>query len=613
MTTTIRAGLSILLLLGFYVLAFGLIAVLGWASVLLWTTHAGSGAAKLTYLTVVIAAGILIALWQVIRARPELPRGVPVQPDQAPELWQMVRELADAAKTQAPDEITLIPDVNAAVTEDAKLLGLIGGRRRLYLGVPLLQALTVAQLRSVLAHELGHYSGAHTRLAAISYRGRLAMQATVALLAGQLSGWIFKLYARVYFLVEAAVSRRQELEADEASVRASGRSVAQSALLELPVIEAAWGFYFKQYVEPGWDAGYVPRQLLVGFGQMLAARDSELAEIRAGQPPERASRWDSHPPIAARVAAMERMPEGTSIVDTRRAADLLPTFEQLCQAVEQSAIVSGDRRVVGWDELATYGHNAQAQRAVDQIYRATARLARVDQADLTTILGLVRSGRLVELAQPFFPEETGPAAAAKFAELMELVLQVAAVRSGVAVWQHSWTADPGFTRPDGSPLDLADVARQALDPDTVDAAQAHLSGLGIDLAQAAAVERVATADGAELIAALANVKVNGAPHDIVVLDNGLILVPCPKKTHNGKQRLIVLIQSAPIVELAKQHQFLPYEEVASATRKKLVPVRASLTLHDGRTFTLHDTWTGEQLTKESRDVLNAAINEFLVD
>ncbi|MCZ9338236.1 M48 family metallopeptidase, partial [Streptomyces sp. TRM76130] len=98
--------------------------------------------------------------------------GLPVTEADEPALWRTVRELADQVGTRAPSRIALTPDVNAAVSEDARLLGLLPGPRRLYLGVPLLQGLTEAQLRSVLAHELGHYSNADTRLAALTARGR---------------------------------------------------------------------------------------------------------------------------------------------------------------------------------------------------------------------------------------------------------------------------------------------------------------------------------------------------------------------------------------------------------------------------------------------------------
>jgi len=102
MITTIRAAISVLMLLGFYVLALGIIGGLAWASVWLWQEHAGSGAAKLSYITVVVAFGVLVALWRVLRAKLDSASGLPVGPDQAPQLWHTVRDLAAEAKTRAP-------------------------------------------------------------------------------------------------------------------------------------------------------------------------------------------------------------------------------------------------------------------------------------------------------------------------------------------------------------------------------------------------------------------------------------------------------------------------------------------------------------------------------
>lgn len=79
-------------------------------------------------------------------------------------LWDTVRRLADDVGTRVPDEIRIVPEVNAAVVEESQLLGLHAGRRYLYLGIPLLQGLSVAQLQAVIAHELGHYSGRHGQI-----------------------------------------------------------------------------------------------------------------------------------------------------------------------------------------------------------------------------------------------------------------------------------------------------------------------------------------------------------------------------------------------------------------------------------------------------------------
>lgn len=98
--------------------------------------------------------------------------------------------------------------------------------------------------------------------------------------------------------------------------------------------------------------------------------------------------------------------------------------------------------------------------------------------------------------------------------------------------------------------------------------------------------------------------------DLVVLDRGLVLVPGPKSTDNGKRRLAELLQSGPVEELAARFRFLPYEEIAAATLTKRMPVRAELRTHHGATITLEERWSGEQLG-ESRDALLEALDRIV--
>ena len=612
MVTTLRAALSVGLLIGFYVLALAIVGGLGVATVWLYQEHAGAAVVKLAYVTIAAAVGIVVVLWRVLRAKPEPPQGIDIGPDQAPQLWQVVRELAATAQTRVPDDIILVAPVNAGVTEDARLLGLLGGRRRMFLGAPLMQALTVSQMRSVLAHELGHYSRKHTRLGEIAYRGQLAVVATAYSAKGVIS-WILKGYARLYRLVTAAVSRRQELEADELSVQAAGRATAQSALRELPIIDAAWGFYETRYIDPGWEAGYapLPADFFGGFTRLLAARTDELGALRLEAPPSEQSTWDSHPSPAVRIRAMEAMPDVVVRADDRPATDLVPMFDQACAALAAKVVAFGGRTQLPWDDFRAVATLIQEQRQADHIYRATARIVGGSEAGLGTLLDLIAAGRLHEVAAEFIPNATKRESAERFLPLMRLLLRVAAVRSNAARWQHSWSGSPTLVRADGQPLDVDDVSALAVSAPTLDAARRQLAAMGIDVAAAVQVDRVATVHGGEVIDALANVTFNGSPHDLVILDNGLILTPCPKSTDGGKQRLGAFISSAPVTELAKNNHFVPAEEIASAKIVKESPIRVELTMRDGTTLAIHEAWTGDRLTKQSATVLRQWVQPFL--
>src|SRR5690349_7480488 len=180
-TVGLRALVAILLLAGFYAFGFALLAGLAWAGAwLLWAFPGRDVTDGLIAVVWAMAAGLAVPAWRVLRARPEAPDdGVVVDERAAPELWRHVRELAVVVGTRAPDEIRLVADANAYVWEDVRRLGLRGGERRLYIGVPLLSAFTVEQMWAVLAHELGHYSQRHLRLGSITYRGLRAVSGAI--------------------------------------------------------------------------------------------------------------------------------------------------------------------------------------------------------------------------------------------------------------------------------------------------------------------------------------------------------------------------------------------------------------------------------------------------
>ncbi|GIG21965.1 hypothetical protein Cch01nite_26890 [Cellulomonas chitinilytica] len=611
MTTTVRAAVSLLLLAGFYVVAFGLIAGLGWLSVLAFRAGSGSGGAKLAFLALAAAVAVVVALVKVARARPQAEPGLQVSRANAPALWAVVDELAVLAQTRVPDEIRLVPEVNAAVSEDARMLGLVGGRRRLYLGVPLMQALDVSQLRSVLAHELGHYSNSHTRLGPLTYRGRAAIGATIEQLSGNVVGWLLQGYARLYLLASATVSRRQELEADELSVRVAGRPVAQGTLRELPLIDRAWGFYGGAYLDAGWEAGYAPTAagFFGGFGLLLAARGDELQTMRLDAPPAEQSRWDSHPSIAARVAAMERMPDVAVARDTRPATGLVPGFDNAAAALAEQVVAFGDRVRLDWEAFTATSRAQSSQRTADSVYRVAARVAGQPRATLATVLDLVAAGRLDLVLRGLGfdpaagPDEDGDTPAGL---TLGVVIGSAAVQAGVGTWRHSWSGPAVLVGRDGEPLALDGVVALAAVPGSVPAARAALAGLGIDVDRAGQVSQAATAHGGDVIGGLATVDVDGKPAEVLVLDNGLVVVPSTKNTDGGKERLVLLAR-VPAVELAARHRFVSFEDVAAAEVHKRTPVKVTVTLHDGTTLTLKERWSGDRLTKDSDDALIGAL------
>ncbi|MGY3200283.1 M48 family metallopeptidase [Streptomyces sp. TE5632] len=491
MGATLRALRAFLLLAGFYLLGVLLLAVLAGIDYLLYLYVPSGLAAKLYLVSALLAIPLVRSLFMLRTPKAEEAPGLPVTEADEPVLWRIVRELADRIGTRAPSRILLTPDVNAAVAEDVRLLGLLPGPRRLYLGVPLLQGLTEAQLRSVLAHELGHYSNADTRLAALTVRGRAQVLRTIGhfeRLAGKTAAReqarqeeknakaaakgkktsevdtrhpgvtyramarIYTGYAKLYFRATLAGARGQEYAADAAAARIAGRDATASALREIPVLDAAFGFYMHHYVILGEDAELLPPrgEVFGGFGRLLSARQLELAGLRTELSTEPSSPYDSHPPIADRVRRIEALPADHRTDEGRGAAlGLLSDPERTLAALEDAVLteeVRRFRRTADWPELLNGSMSTQLAGLNTPLHRVLARYTKA-RPTLPALLDLIDDGRLWQLARRLpLSDEAVAAKGRAFREfvrpalaesLHRMVLAEFSARSRLH-WEFSW-------------------------------------------------------------------------------------------------------------------------------------------------------------------------------
>ncbi|WP_371577337.1 M48 family metallopeptidase [Streptomyces sp. NBC_01314] len=524
MGATLRALRALVLLAGFYLLGVILLAALAGTDYLLSLYAPSSLAAKLYLVSVLLAIPLVRGLFMLRTPKGEDLPGLPVTEADEPELWRTVRELADAVGTRAPSRIVLTADVNAAVSEDARLLGLLAGPRHLYLGVPLLQGLTEAQLRAVLAHELGHYSNADTRLAAITVRGRAQVLRTIGHfeeradrsagrerarqekknaraaakgkktkeIDAEHAGFTYRVmariytgYAKLYIRATLAGSRRQEYAADAAAARIAGRDATASALRELPALDAAFDFYMNSYATLGSEARLLPPrgEFFGGYGRLLSARQLELIGLRTELATEPTSPYDSHPPIADRVERIEALPADGRADEARGAAPGLLADPDRTLAALEDAVLSEDvlrfRRAGDWQELLDGSMVANFALLDTALHRALAMYTK-DHPSLSALLKVIDDGQLWQLARRLpLSDQAAEAQGRAFREfvrpaladaLQGMVLAELSAHSRLR-WEFSW-AEPAVVRlppaPDGTETDLgAAIAAAVADhPDT---------------------------------------------------------------------------------------------------------------------------------------------------
>ncbi|WP_433725647.1 M48 family metalloprotease [Actinoplanes sp. CA-051413] len=763
-------------LAGFLLVAALQLALVVVPVLLLLSMLPGAAALRLGVPVCIATVGVMAyATWRALHTRRPEPVGIPVTRADAPRLWELLDGAAAAAGTRTPDRVTIVADAAAKIIERTRLLGLLGGRRDLYLGLPLLQAWDEAHLRAVAAHELGHFSPRLGRLAPLAYRGRVAVGRTVPRIPPRNpAGPLLRTYAKWYRRIDAPFSRAQELTADQIAAEYAGRPAATAVLRDLPALDALQRIFHAEYLGPGWQAGHVPDDLFGGFLRVLAARADDVAVLRARDPGV-PSTWDTHPPVTERLAALsaaqvvtprtpgadEREPElvgaaastsnasmtasglsagglvtaggpsgsrlggglglgasepstaggptasepgaeggfgatglaiaggasvggpageepstegrpsaggsktdqagkpvkspavavgddgaspgptstGLSLAPGQpdspagasatasepdeeaaskpdkaktapvgmddpqpagfdlgaAAGDLVPDLPGLGRALQGVAFPAQGRTTVDWDSFFGAARTVEMQREADAALATISRAAAVPVVTAADVLDLAADGRLHKAAESVFAGLPADETAARVAELVTLLLALAALRSGAARWRHSWTGNAELIAADGAHLDLGGLAALASDPATVATARERLAELRIDPAAVAGADTAQTRP--EVVGGVVNLIVDGARTDLLIVDTGLFLVPGLPRSQNGSaKRRLARFAAADVPqrdETAPGSRFVPFAEVAGATRTR----RRSwdLSLRDGGTLSVRTALDSDEL------------------
>ncbi|WP_164905057.1 hypothetical protein [Streptomyces cyaneus] len=272
-------------------------------------------------LVLLAAAGIALV---VARARPAVSPTVPIAEEQAPDLYRMVRDLADRLDVPAPSAIALTPDCDSWLEDrthpshgppppedrdEREVNGLRGGSTRgtrrtpaapvLVIGSPFLWWMRVGELRAVLAPVVaGTGPSAHpdiaqarrfvrgldAAVAVASTRGRCPGSRAVC--AGV--GWVARLLLR---------SCREHATQMERGVASAAAERAQAVDYGLRIVAqeqvglayAGWDRLLTRVALPAWRMGRWPSRLDAGVVAALTelSRRDRLAEGFASRLGER--------------------------------------------------------------------------------------------------------------------------------------------------------------------------------------------------------------------------------------------------------------------------------------------------------------------------------------
>lgn len=292
-----------------------------------------------------IAIAVLFTLYSILRGvftriRQQEP-GRLLPPEEAPALWKLTQEVADQLGTQPIQAIYLTPGTEIAVFEQGGMLRKARGqgKRSLLLGLGVLSGMTQGQLKSILAHEYGHFTGKDTAGGNLAFRVLRSIQMIAINLAisGQArwynpAWWFVRGYYNLFQRVSLGASRLQEILADRYAVAAFGARnfidglrhvIRQSLTFDMQV-----NYEVNQAVQQN-----VPIQNL--YALPLPSNGEEVQKLeeayqKALSQPTGA--FDSHPSPAERFQLVEQLslPEKFfGLDDDRPAWELLPDTEGL--------------------------------------------------------------------------------------------------------------------------------------------------------------------------------------------------------------------------------------------------------------------------------------------
>jgi len=251
-----------------------------------------------------------------------------------PRLFEFLHKLADRAGAPRPHKVFVSARVNAAVFYDLSVLNLVlPSRKNLEIGLGLVNALTLGEMRAVLAHEFGHFAQKSMAVGRWVYvaqqvaghlvarrdrfdaflAGLSRFDLRIAWIGWALSAIVWAIRSLVdsafsgVLLVQRALSREMEMQADRVAVSLTGSDALVHALHKLQAADDAWdrtlGFIGGEHGKGRIvrDAFAIQSRVMERMGEVL--NDPQYHRV----PPLPAERPDQHRVFKAGLAQPPRM------------------------------------------------------------------------------------------------------------------------------------------------------------------------------------------------------------------------------------------------------------------------------------------------------------------
>lgn len=201
---------------------------------------------------------------------------VELKPAEEPALFSMINSIADEVGTTYPKKVYLSTEVNASVFYDSGFWSMfLPIRKNLQIGLGLVNSVTREELRSILAHEFGHFSQRSMKVGSYVYNvnkvifdmlydnssyqrlverwgntsGYFSIFVAIAVQIIQGIQWMLRQLYQVVNVNYLGLSREMEFHADEIAASVTGYEPLQHSLLRLSLADNAFTSVLRFYDE----------------------------------------------------------------------------------------------------------------------------------------------------------------------------------------------------------------------------------------------------------------------------------------------------------------------------------------------------------------------------
>ncbi|WP_395973426.1 M48 family metalloprotease [Chryseobacterium cucumeris] len=288
-----------------------------------------------------------------------------------PQLFAIIDEIVAETGVKAPQKVFLSPDVNASVSYNSIFWSMfLPVKKNLTIGVGLINTTSVGELRTILAHEFGHFSQKSMKVGGYVSQAEKIIFETVynnkdyENFIMEFSGGnaIFKIFGLIsvsfinafqsvlkgmssfLFKNHASLQREMEYHADAISNYITNPDEQTSSLLRLELSDVAFIGSFNFYIEN--NQKYLPKDLYknqISLMKILSERnnhpyinglpkiDTEDLTRYNKSKIEIEDQWTSHPDILKRIERIKTNKTRNTAADHRYAKEIISGFDKICE------------------------------------------------------------------------------------------------------------------------------------------------------------------------------------------------------------------------------------------------------------------------------------------